>query len=115
MSKREIENAVVESTRLGFDRGVFLSGWLHLKYRGGGQGFGGFVLGKKGGSNDTGAYAERWLTGVLDALGVTTWEDLPGTRCRVDHDWGKVYGVGHYMEDKWFYPAEEFAEIRGDQ
>lgn len=107
-----IENGVVESTRLGFDRGVFLCGWLTLKFNGSGQGFGGFVLGKKNSDERAGPYAEIWLLRILEVLEVEKWEDLEGTPLRVDHDWGKVYGIGHYLKDKWFYPKEEFEEIR---
>lgn len=115
MSERKIENGMVEGTRLGLDRGVFLCGWLTLTFNGSGQGFGGYVLGKQNSEEPAGAYAEVWLLRILEVLEVEKWEDLKGTPCRVDHDWGKVYGIGHYQKDKWFYPVEEFEKLNEEQ
>lgn len=112
MSQREIKNATVKSTRLGFDRGVFLCGWLTLDYGGAGQGFGGYMLGSKSSDEGPKGYAETWLVRILDVLDVEKWEDLPGTPCRVDAEHGRVHGIGHYLKEEWFYPEKEFDAIR---
>lgn len=116
MGDREIKNAVIESTRLGYkDRGM-LSAWIYLKYDGGGQGFGGYSLDGVG----TAPKYERtpslaagiFIKGVLKALGVDDWEELPGTPIRVDAEHTRVHGIGHYLKDDWFYPEEEFKILR---
>lgn len=107
MSEFETKNAKIESTRLGFDRGVFLTLWLHLDYGGSGQGAGGYVLGK-----ESDAKGEGCSIGVISALlgvvGVEKWEDLPGKHIRVTASMGKVKSIGNVLKDKWFH----FDEIK---
>ena len=111
MSERQVENAVIEATTLGTeDHGIF-SYYLHLKFNGSGQGFGGYAL--DGPLNIAGnfkgrrgcAYGAETLRRILEVLEVPTWEKLTGTPCRADHDYGRVYRIGHYMKDKWFDPS----------
>jgi len=105
MVERTIANATISSTKLGFDRGVFLCAWLHLNYGGSGQGFGGFVLdnsSKPIGEN----YAGRYLTQLLETVGVEKWEDLEGKHVRAEFDNSRVYRIGHIIKDKWFDPEE---------
>lgn len=91
----EIVNAKITSTKLGFDD--HYSFWLYLDYGGSGQGFGGYALGGK--------FTDYILRGILETLGVDTWEKLPGTSVRVDRDHGKIYRIGHYLKDDWFDPG----------
>jgi hypothetical protein len=77
MNNPELQLARIKSTTLGREDHGMLSSFLHLEYAkvgekvgSSGQGFGGYVL--------TGDYANMWLEGVLDAVGVGDWKDLPG-------------------------------------
>jgi len=95
-------NAVVESTLLGVEDHGMLVCFVHLdKANYGHQGFGGYNLAFK---------CDEFIRAVLDTLGVRKWEDLPGTHCRCRWELGKVHEIGHFMEDKWFSPAELYRE-----
>lgn len=97
----EVINAKIESTMLGFeDHGLFTF-WLRLDYGGGGQGFGGYVLGK--------SYTTDIITGILKTVGVDNWEDLKGQHIRVEKGIGFngiILRIGHFLEDKWFDPKK---------
>ena len=112
----EIKNAKIESTSLGYDRGIFLVAWIYLDYGGSSQGFGGYVLAKSEGPmrplNDFGIEA---INRILNTLGVHKWEQLPGTPCRAKASHGKVYAVGHYLKDKWFSYEDLKAELGIDK
>lgn len=100
--ERTIENAKITKVTLGIgDHGP--DGWLHLEMYGTGQGFGGYHLG--------GEAMSIFVLGVLNALEEYDWSKLVGKYCRVDHDWGKVYRIGHIIKDKWFDPVEAFAPL----
>lgn len=96
----EINNARITKTSLDIER--FLTVWLHLDYGGSGQAFGGWVLG--------GEWGCQFLCKLMETVGVERWEDLPGKHIRAEHDWGKVYAIGHIIEDKWFRPETDLAE-----
>lgn len=125
--KEHICNAEVESIRIGFDRGIFLTCWVTLNYGGSGQGFGGYVMGKaKGKHNGPEGDAEKcavftadYLCLLLQCLGV---EDLglgKGKAVRVikeDDSWGaSIVGIGHITKDIWLRPKDLAADIFGKQ
>lgn len=100
MSLREIRNVKITKTFLGpEDHGIFTC-FVHTMAKSAGQGFGGHGLDYK-------AYGIEYIKRILDAVGVEAWEKLPGVNCRIDADYSKVYGIGHIIEDKWFYPEED--------
>ena len=112
---QETENAIIEGTMLGIEDHGILTAFVNVKGKGWGQGFGGF-------SHDHGATKPighaslaTFVRGVLDALGVETWERLKGVTCRVRWNEGKWNGsisaIGHIVEDKWFEPKVAFAEL----
>ncbi len=110
----EIVNAQIESTFLGReDHGIFTA-LLYLDYGDSGQGFGGYTLGTtstkdehKYNRNQSCKFGIKFLLQVLDILEVKDWEHLPGTKLRADkEEWGNIYGIGHYLKDKWFYPKD---------
>lgn len=108
----EIQNAKIERTFLGReDHGIFTA-FLHLDYGSSGQGFGGYSLGSLKAEDETirnqsCKFGVKFLLQVLDILEVESWEKLPGTKIRVDKEgWGDLYGIGHYLKDEWFYPAD---------
>ena len=98
----EIQNAKITSTSLG-DTGRGNSFWLHLDYGGSGQGFGGYALGGK--------FTHYVITGILETVGVDTWEELKGKSVRVkiksDGGWGgSIIAIGHFLDEKWFSPSD---------
>ena len=107
-----IYNARIESARLSLDRGVFLCAWLYMDFDMGTQGFGGNVLfntSKKDRPQDDNAFAARYITGVMEAVGVEEWGELAGKYCRIErkNDWNSpILAVGHIVKDKWFRPDD---------
>jgi len=112
------KNARIESASIRFDRGCFLSVWLGLSYGGGGQGFGGYVLGAK--TNDgikadaanREGFAALFIVRVMEIAGVDDWSELVGKTIRAESNSSNVRGIGHILKDDWFYPEEEFKRIQ---
>jgi len=94
-----MKNAKIDGTMLGYERGI-LTFMIYLDYGDGGmQGFGGYALGKE--------YTTTVIKGILEAVGVDTWEKLKDTHVRVVLDPGvnpKIIKIGHILDDKWFDP-----------
>ena len=110
---KEIKNAKIEGTMLGYEDHGIMTCFIYLDYGGSGQGFGGYGLddcNKVGEKRKATAYGLAFIKGILDTLEVNSWEGLKGTHCRVDANYGKVYGIGHLLKDKWFYPEQDLAE-----
>lgn len=118
----EIVNAIIESADIRIERGFMLDSWLSLDYGGTGQGFGGFVLGGFGDERVPAArhaeqpnLAAEWIISILRAADVENWKDVPGKSVRVRREsgWnGMVVGIGHITkDDRWFLPAQRFAEM----
>lgn len=96
--ERTIENALIEEVFLGIgDHGP--DAWLTMKLNGSSQGFGGYDL--------RGRVMYNFVNGVLKALDQRNWMSLKGKYCRIDHDWIKIYRIGHIIEDKWFDPSTD--------
>ena len=110
MREREIRNAKIARTTLGYEDHGILTCFLHLEWEGGGQGFGGYGLdawvgerSEKGRRWGT-AYGMEFVAQILKVVGVDAWEKLPGKFVRMEHDWGKIYRIGHITDEKWFAP-----------
>lgn len=111
----EIQNALIKSTSLGYEDHGILTCWLHLDFGGSCQGFGGYALDEPIKDRE-GKFVERvptvatgkWVKGILEVVGVEKWEALSGKHIRVEREdgWnGKIRRIGHFLEDKWFDPA----------
>jgi hypothetical protein len=100
--ENKIVNARIESTRLGFDRGVFLTFWLHLRFDGSGQGAGGFILAKAADEDKTSGVSCNIIADLLEVVGVESWEDMPGKHIRAVSTHTKVLKIGNILKDKWF-------------
>lgn len=114
--EKEIKNAIIEGTQLGSsgDRGIF-SSWLTLNYGGSGQGFGGFALdsySKEKGKRIPHMALAIWVSRILEVTKIADWEKLKGTPIRVITENDKIIGIGNFIEDKWFYPVDEFNELK---
>lgn len=78
------------------DRGIFTF-MINFEFEGGGQGFGGYVLG--------GEYTNTVIKGILYVVGVDKWEDLKGKYVRIEGEkFGPINRMGNLIEDKWFDP-----------
>jgi len=104
-------NAKITSTMLGYEDHGILTCMIHLTQGASGQGFGGWRLdsySKKLKCKTDSAYAGFWMRRLLEVVGVEKWEDLKGKYIRVDgEEFGNIEGIGHIIEDKWFYPNKE--------
>ncbi len=96
---REIRNARIESTMLGFEDHGMITAFVQLKWDGGSQAFGGYNLKHP-------AYGAAYIEGVLRAVGVDSWEKLKGAYCRVDAEHVRCHRIGHIVEDRWFDPRK---------
>lgn len=114
---KEIRNALIESTMLGWEDHGILTCWLTLDYSGAGQGFGGWGLDEPKFENDNrnGKFLGRFGTNfgmqfvasIMKAVGAESWEKLKGMHCRVDiGEDGRIARIGHFLKDQWFDPKE---------
>lgn len=90
---KEIRNAKITSTTLGFEGHGILTWMIHLDYGGVSQGFGGYML--------TTAHIKR----VLEIARVDRWEDLKGKYVRAESEHHKVHRIGDILKDEWFNPS----------
>lgn len=97
----ETKNAYIESVRIFVEDHGILTSFVHLDYGGGGQGFGGYDLRY----NNT---LTKWVEGLLRVFNTQDLLSLKGKPCRVEADWGKVYRIGHFTEDRWFDPRSMY-------
>lgn len=117
MTDREIKNAKITGTTLGYEDHGILTCFISLSYGGSSQSFGGYALdspqrkdGKPSGRIGT-AYGMEFIRRILEVVGVSKWEDLVGEHVRADCEWTKVHGIGHITEKKWFFPEKDLAHI----
>jgi hypothetical protein len=105
----EIVNAVIDSVFLGIEDHGALTASVFLKYGDGSiQGFGNYCLGDDLGEP---SWAGYFIYRVLEVCGVRDWSKLQGRAVRVarQEGWnGKIFGIGHIVNDDWFYPEEDF-------
>lgn len=106
----EYINAKVTGTQLGclHDRGI-MTFWIRLEFDGCGQGFGGYCLDNYNQELDDRiqtALTGEMVYGILQALGLDSWEDIKGKYVRIAIDKKglsqKILGIGHIVNDKFF-------------
>lgn len=104
----ELRNAVVKSAALKFERDMFLTVRLDLRYRGLCQSFGGHCLLKyseESGERVGTTYGMEYLRRLMLTFNARRFRDLEGLNIRADTAHNRVYGVGHIIENQWFYPS----------
>ncbi len=103
----EIVNARIESTMLGIEDHGIMTFTIMLDYGGSAQGYGGYAMDSYDKVNKKrigSAFGIESIRAVLEAVGVTRWEDLKGKYVRVEREggWsGKIFAIGHLIESKW--------------
>ncbi len=115
----KIENAIITSTKLGYENNLILTFSLGLTGDGWGVGFGGYALDeysnflKERLPTATGFEA---VSRVLRVVGVDTWEQLKGKHIRVETNGfgGRVTKIGNVIENKWFDIEEFFNNVDSD-
>lgn len=110
----EVKNAIIKSAKLSFaDRGL-LDCWLELDYGGTGQGFGGFCLylPKSFTHHSIESVAGHHLYRIMQVAGVEDWSAVVGRTIRVKATNGGVESIGHIINDDWFNPTNDYANLR---
>lgn len=115
---REIRNARISGTFLGVEDHGILTAYVNLEWQGGGQSFGGYALDEwsPGAKTRFGtAYGMEFVKRTIATVGAASWEAMKGKHVRIDHDWGKVYSIGHITDDEWFTPEEDLARFLAEK
>lgn len=94
-NKLRIKNAVISEVVIGLTDNNQLTAWVVANFGLHKQGFGGLNLG-------VGANAYIFITNVLNIVGVKELGALNGKAIRVEHDNNKIYGLGNFMDEKWY-------------
>lgn len=106
----KIYNAKILKTTLGKEDHGIMTCWIHIEYERGGQAFGGHALDqydeKKRVRVGT-QYGLDYIMGILRAVGVDSWEQLPGKHVRIEAEQAKIHKIGHIIKDLWFKPVVE--------
>jgi hypothetical protein len=106
----ELENAIIEYAEINNDDHGLLTAWIRLKYKSCNQGFGGYALYLPVGCrhHKLESLAGHFIWRVMEIAGVTEWSKLKGRTIRVRRNRGKVWEIGHIINDDWFCPARDF-------
>lgn len=114
----EIENCKITNVSLTMADYCSLTFWITVEGASWGCSLGGFKIA----SGMLGAKPEEFtaehgsglvaIMRIMDAVGVSKWEDLKGKYCRVKvNGWGdKISEIGNIINDKWFNVKDFFAE-----
>ena len=100
-----IENAIIKSTKLGYEDHHIFTCQLFIEGSSWGCSFGGYALIGRDGAETFDVIAK-----MLDTFEVDNWEDLSGKLIRVEYDrlCHPIKRIGHIMKDKWFSFQEYF-------
>ncbi len=125
--EKEIYNARITDTRLGYDDWNNLILCLYTESEYGMCGFGGCSFGKQDDSNpdESNSYKKpkyinfEWtselIMNILDVVGVDKWEDIKGKLIRIRTNGktgcaGGIEAIGNILENKWFSIQDFYAE-----
>lgn len=111
----EIKNAIIQNVKFGIDGHGILRLSICLKYGDGGQCFGGHALDSYDKIKECrvgSAYGTEYILRVMNTLKVYDLFNLKGTPVRADASTSEIFGIGHFIEDKWFYPSDLLKEYQ---
>jgi len=119
MSELITENAKIIETKLTMEDHGCLTFWIFIEMSHGCCGIGGYCIGKGfvGAEDFTGSeIGLEAMMRIMDTVGVSSWEKLPGNYIRVRHGGlgSSVTEIGNIIEDKWFNIDSFFKEKQKD-
>lgn len=112
----EIKNAKIRSTMLGREDHGIMTFMIFVEFGAVACGVGGYALDHAVRDDwETRVFSAKSMEAiskVLDVVGVSKWEDLPGKYIRFkDNGWGSTIDeIGNIMEDNWFNLREFFSK-----
>lgn len=108
--KMEMLNATIKSAKLLVTEQGFLSVEIQLQYAVMSQMFGGYVLylPKSFKNHEKKSVAGMFIHRCMELAGVTEWSKMSGRNIRVMASETSISGIGHIINDDWFYPEKEF-------
>ena len=81
---------------------------ITLNYGRSGQSLGGCALWAKGWEKKASTnFAGQYIYNILTTVGVNSVAELVGKAVRVDGSYAGIDGIGHIIEDNFFYPNEK--------
>jgi len=114
----EVKNAIITNAVMQVgDKGI-LTAFINLYDGNSSERFGGYPLyiPKSFPQHNTATnYAGHFIHRMMTVGGVQEWSGLIGKAVRVESENNKIIGIGHIVEDNWFYQDQEFEELRKDQ
>lgn len=101
-----IKNALIKSTMLGREDHGFLTFLIDLQIENCYYiSIGGYLLEETNPSNGEKIFSSKGIcaiSGIIDVVGASSWEDLPGKYLRVeDNKYGKITKIGNITDDRW--------------
>jgi hypothetical protein len=114
VSGREIRNARIESTHLGYEGHGILTCSIVLDYGGAMQSFGGYAFDEYNEARKrrivASAFGLAFVAELLRVVGADAYEKLVGMPCRADASLGRVHRLGNLLRDEWLDP-EALAKV----
>lgn len=119
--EKEIYNARITDTRLGYNDWNHLTLSLYTDSEYGSCGFGGCTFGGHDKNFDTDAkyinfeWTSELIMKILDVVGVDKWEDIKGKLIRIRTNGktgcaGGIEAIGNILENKWFSIRDFYTE-----
>lgn len=99
-------NAEINQTHMGWDSG-YITCTLNIRFYERGMkfmNFGGFALGNWSvtGSDHSLNPNMGAICDILKVVGVPSWEQLRGMKCRIKVENDKIVAIGNWLENRWF-------------
>lgn len=110
-----IKNAKIQSTMLGREDHGIMTFMIHIDAGSFSCGVGGFCLDEYDNNKKKRIFNTKSMeviSKILDVVGVSKWEDLPGKYIRFeDNGWGStITKIGNIIDDKWLDIRSFFEE-----
>ena len=111
LNKIRISNALIRSIDITLDRGSFLCCWVFCDWGGSACGFGGYPLDAYDPEAKDRAGCEfgaRYLRELICVLGTESFKKAERSVVRIAHGGlgESIYGIGHAIDDRWFWPRD---------
>jgi hypothetical protein len=108
----ETVNARIVDVAIEIEDHGLLTMMVTVDYGGSRQGFGGFAHHSEHYSGIGVKSLEIFIWNLLDVTGTSKLSNVVGKSVRVKKNHGLIKGIGHFLEDKWFYPSDTFQELQ---